>query len=451
MFLGRIARLAKGGRATHKQRRPLYTSLHLEPLDNRINPAPGGSLNQAFISQVYLDLFHRPVDPSGLATWGGFVDQTGNRSGAIYGIQNATSQEFRVNEVQQLYLQLLGRAVDPVGLANSVPFLARGGTYQGLAAIIAGSPEYYQTKGGGTNNGFLSALYQDLLGRPIDPVGEALCTQALAAGYSRQQIADALCFSPEYDHQLVNQLFQQFLHHPAAPLGQDLFTNLMGQGTTYEQVIITILASPEYFSQLSATQTAISSSANPSVFGQQLTFTATVSAVSPGAGTPTGTVTFVDQTTNTTLGSPALDGNGQATVQTSALSVASHVITATYNPNGFLASSSNSLTQVVNQSQTTTSVSADNNPSVFGQAVTFSATITPVSPGAGTVGGTADLVIDNNTVQSGVTVTNGQVTFTPVSDLDTAGSPHTVEVDYNGDTNFQGSNGTLTGGQVVNP
>ena len=46
-----------------------------------------------------------------------------------------------------------------------------------------------------------------------------------------------------------------------------------------------------------STTTSLTSSANPSVFGQSVTFTATVAAVSPGSGTPTGTVNFLDGTT----------------------------------------------------------------------------------------------------------------------------------------------------------
>ena len=41
----------------------------------------------------------------------------------------------------------------------------------------------------------------------------------------------------------------------------------------------------------------LASSTNPSVSGQSVTFTATVAAVSPGTGTPTGTVNFLDGTT----------------------------------------------------------------------------------------------------------------------------------------------------------
>src|SRR5205823_14886296 len=56
------------------------------------------------------------------------------------------------------------------------------------------------------------------------------------------------------------------------------------------------------------TTTSVSSSANPSVFSQSVTFTA---AVSPQfTGVPTGSVTFKDG--STTLGTGALDGAGQA-------------------------------------------------------------------------------------------------------------------------------------------
>jgi hypothetical protein len=50
--------------------------------------------------------------------------------------------------------------------------------------------------------------------------------------------------------------------------------------------------------------TTLASNLNPSVFGQAVTFTAAVSTVAPGAGTPTGTVTFRDGAT--TLGTGSL-------------------------------------------------------------------------------------------------------------------------------------------------
>src|SRR5207245_8824181 len=58
-----------------------------------------------------------------------------------------------------------------------------------------------------------------------------------------------------------------------------------------------------------ATTVAAISSANPSVFGQPVTFTATVN--SP-AGIPTGTVTFLDGAAS--LGTGTLDSSGMATL-----------------------------------------------------------------------------------------------------------------------------------------
>ncbi|MGO8753390.1 MAG: Ig-like domain-containing protein, partial [Thermoguttaceae bacterium] len=98
-----------------------------------------------------------------------------------------------------------------------------------------------------------------------------------------------------------------------------------------------------------STTTMLISSLNPAPLGQSVTFTATVAAVSPGAGVPTGTVTFVDG--STTLGTGALT-SGVATFTTSTLSVGSHTITASYpGDTNFIASndSSNPLTESIGE------------------------------------------------------------------------------------------------------
>jgi hypothetical protein len=75
-------------------------------------------------------------------------------------------------------------------------------------------------------------------------------------------------------------------------------------------------------------QTTLTSSVNPSFFGQEVTFTATVTAVAPGAGIPTGEVDFFDG--DTIVGIGFLDGNGKATFTTADLEVGVHAITVTY-------------------------------------------------------------------------------------------------------------------------
>jgi hypothetical protein len=131
------------------------------------------------------------------------------------------------------------------------------------------------------------------------------------------------------------------------------------------------------------TTTTLTSSANPSVFGQAVTFTATVSAASSSADTPTGTVTFLDG--GSSLGSVALSG-GMAAFTTSALAVGNHAITVSYagdtrfNPSiGSLAGNG----QAVAKAATTTTITPP--PAIaFGNPVTVTAMVAVVAPGAGT-------------------------------------------------------------------
>jgi hypothetical protein len=96
-----------------------------------------------------------------------------------------------------------------------------------------------------------------------------------------------------------------------------------------------------------STTTAVTSSLNPSSFGQLVTFTALVTAPAGTSGTPAGNVTFKDG--STVLGVATLDASGAATLATNVLSGGSHGITATYGGNAaFLASASPVLTQQVN-------------------------------------------------------------------------------------------------------
>jgi hypothetical protein len=93
----------------------------------------------------------------------------------------------------------------------------------------------------------------------------------------------------------------------------------------------------------SRTTTTITSSSNPSAFGQSVTFSTTVTH--KGSGTPTGTVTF--RNGSKILGTSPLNG-GRAKFSTAALAVGSHSIAASYSGDTrFAASTSRRLNQVV--------------------------------------------------------------------------------------------------------
>ncbi len=149
---------------------------------------------------------------------------------------------------------------------------------------------------------------------------------------------------------------------------------------------------------LAATTTTISPVTTSPVFGQSVALTATVGAVTTGLGTPTGSVEF--EIGATVLGSATLNSSGVATLNTTMLTTGSNSITAVYSGDtNFTASTSAAVTVTVAQASSTTTVTASPNPSLVGQTVTLLATVTAVSPGAGTPSGSVQFF--NGTTEPG--------------------------------------------------
>ena len=176
------------------------------------------------------------------------------------------------------------------------------------------------------------------------------------------------------------------------------------------------------------TTTSVSSSANPSVWGQSVSFTATVSPT-----TATGTVQF--KIDGVDFGSPVTLVNGTATSgSTSSLSVGSHPVTVIYGGDDEFVGSTGSLSQTVNKADTTTTITSDTpDPSKVGQAYTVSFTVTANPPGAGTPTGTV-MMTDGTGGTCSASVATGSCTLTSM----TAGAK-TLTVVYAGDSNFNGS------------
>ncbi len=106
---------------------------------------------------------------------------------------------------------------------------------------------------------------------------------------------------------------------------------------------------------------------------------------SGNGGPPTGSVEFFDGGTFLGLGT-ALTANGAdtatSTFSTATLAAGSHTIRAVYVPTGGFLASNGSLTQTVNAA-TSTGVASNDNPSTFGNSVTFTATVTNTSGSGG--------------------------------------------------------------------
>jgi hypothetical protein len=198
----------------------------------------------------------------------------------------------------------------------------------------------------------------------------------------------------------------------------------------------------------STTTSNVTSSRNPTIIGQAVTLTATVGVVSPGGGTPTGTVSFIQGAT--TMGTGTLNASGTATFSTSSLAGGNHTITASYGGDiNFTASDDKSsttpLVQVVNKLASAVLLASAPNPSVFGQAAVFIAFVVSTGNAGGTPTGAVTLTEGSTTLAANVSLSNGHAAFSTTS---LAVGSHTISAVYAGDGNFKASSSSTT--QMVN-
>ena len=176
------------------------------------------------------------------------------------------------------------------------------------------------------------------------------------------------------------------------------------------------------------TATALSSSANPSAFGANVTFTATVTS---NGGVPAGAVTFKLGTT--ILGTRTLSG-GHAAFSTSALTIGSHNLTATYAGNAdYTASGSAALLQKVIKAASSTSVSSSVNPSSFHQSVTFKGSVKSATGGVPT----GTITFKNGTTLLGSATLTAGVGSLTISSL--AVGTRTISASYGGNADYEAS------------
>ena len=140
-------------------------------------------------------------------------------------------------------------------------------------------------------------------------------------------------------------------------------------------------------------------------------------------------MTFYDGSNN--LGNCSLSSNGSASFITGNLGIGSHNISFIYsgddNDSG---STSAVVTQIVNAINTSTSLSSFAGTSVFGQSVTFTANVTPI-----TATGTVTFKDGTKTLGT-ATLSGGSATFS-INSL--AVGSHSITAVYGGDTYDSGS------------
>ncbi|CAN5335732.1 hypothetical protein BH11PLA2_BH11PLA2_45380 [soil metagenome] len=203
--------------------------------------------NSTFLSQVYRDVLGRNPDAPGLAYWTNKLTTGMSRSAVVASIQNSTESKQR--QIAGLYQTLLGRSPSTAESNVKLQLFNSGGTFESVRATIAGSSEFYNGPGTGSNDGFVQALYQKFLNRAADTSGFAYWTGKLRGGASLTSVATAIALSTEATLLESKSLYQTLLRRDptiADPIGLVYHANLLKNGQRHAAVNH-FIASGEYF------------------------------------------------------------------------------------------------------------------------------------------------------------------------------------------------------------
>ena len=182
---------------------------------------------------------------------------------------------------------------------------------------------------------------------------------------------------------------------------------------------------------------AVTSDVNPSIWGQGVTFTATVTPLSA-----TGTVTFKDSLT--TLAVVAVSGGTAQLVKSNLHTGNLTQITASYSGDGcFKTATSPPYSQLVYRAASTTGLTSDINPSTFGQTVKLTASVTPI-------GATGRVTFYDAGNPIGTGAVSGSTGLATLTTNNLVPGTHALTASYPGDSHY-GSSASSTYNQVVNP
>ena len=213
------------------------------------NVVPAGcpatpTANQRYVCHVYLDVDGRIAEAAGLAYWSSKLDSGTPR--ATVARQYVFTPEARSVLVNRLYVLYLGRDGDNAGVAYWADQIGRGVTPDAVRALLVASSEYF-ARAGGTNAGFVGALYRDILRRSVDPAGQSYWLGLLQSGHSRNEVVTRLLHSNEGRGNVITDTFNRYLRRPPTAAEAAFWTSALNNGTSELDIDVAVIASAEYF------------------------------------------------------------------------------------------------------------------------------------------------------------------------------------------------------------
>jgi len=168
----------------------------------------------AFLDQLYEKLLHRPADSGGKEWWAMELD-SGRTDGTEITSVFIQSEEFQdsVASVARLYYLLFDRTPDSDGMQFWTQALREGTSLEEIATSFVESNEFHATFGSfGSNETFLSKLYDQAFDRAPDPDGETYWASAMEHGASIAAVVTAFANSDEYGARINDRLIDTALY-----------------------------------------------------------------------------------------------------------------------------------------------------------------------------------------------------------------------------------------------
>ena len=228
------------------------SEIYYRNLDLSIIPTPLNDTSE-FVRQQYRDFLDREADSGGLQFWVNLID-TGTMTKAEVIESFFWSEEFglKIAPIVRLYFAYFLRIPDYNGLQYWIDACGSGMSLESVSEFFAASSEFQQRYGSLNNQGFVTLVYQNVLGRLPDAGGLAYWTGLLNSGsLTRGQVMVGFSESLEYRQNSHNEVYVTMMYigmlrRSPEQGGFDFWVQYMDAGNSGLALINGFLYSPEY-------------------------------------------------------------------------------------------------------------------------------------------------------------------------------------------------------------
>ncbi len=202
--------------------------------------------NARFAKQLYLDTIGRRASTSELSSiLGDLAD--GDTAKDVAG-DLLDGDDYRTALVQSFYTNYLRRSGAPGEVAGWVSQLDAAAPVAQVREGFISSGEYALNQGGGTNEGFIKAAFEDVLNRAgTDTEVSAYLHEMVFNNASRMNVARSLVTSPGAYDAFVNQSYDHLLHREPTTIELTASVAQLALGASESTILSNILGTDEYY------------------------------------------------------------------------------------------------------------------------------------------------------------------------------------------------------------